>query len=168
MRTTLLTIVLSLFAATSFIHSQTTKEDFKTFLNKFTSSASFQYERVKFPLDNPIILQTEDGEEKEFPFTKDKWPLLDSDSFYEERVEQAEGSVYVAKFVLNEPTKKEFEAGYEESEIDLRVVFELMDNKWYVTDCYNGWYSFDLPAKELDITVEEVKDINEDFIKKYP
>lgn len=168
MRTTHLTIILSLFVATTFVHAQTSEEDFETFLDKFTTSASFQYERVNFPLASPIILLTDDEEEEEFPFTKDKWPLLDSDSFREERVEQEEGSVYVAHFVLNEPTKKEFEAGYEESEIDLRVVFELINNKWHVTDCYNGWYSFDLPAEELEATVEEVQTLNEEFIKQRP
>ena len=32
------------------------EEDFKTFLQKFTSSASFQYSRIKFPLKSPIAL----------------------------------------------------------------------------------------------------------------
>lgn len=167
MRTTLLTIILSLFTAIS-MHAQTAEEDFKTFLDKFTTSASFQYERIKFPLASPIILLTDDEEEQEFSFTQEKWPLLDSDSFREERVEQEEGAIYIARFVLNEPDKKEFEAGYEESEIDLRVVFELLDNKWYVTDCYNGWYSFDLPAEELEATAKEVQTINKNFIKNHP
>ena len=29
-------------------------EDFKSFLDKFTSSAAFQYTRIKFPLKTPI------------------------------------------------------------------------------------------------------------------
>jgi len=34
---------------------------------------------------------------------------------------------------------KIFEAGYEESEVDLRVEFELQaDGKWYVVDCYTA------------------------------
>ena len=32
------------------------EEDFKTFLQKFTSSASFQYSRIKFPMKSPIAL----------------------------------------------------------------------------------------------------------------
>ena len=53
-------------------------EDFKFFLDKFTSSAAFQYTRIKFPLKTPITLLADDGEtEKTFPFTREKWPLLD-------------------------------------------------------------------------------------------
>ena len=56
-------------------------EDFKSFLDKFTSSAAFQYTRIKFPLKTPITLLADDGEtEKTFPFTKEKWPLLDSET----------------------------------------------------------------------------------------
>ena len=73
----------------------------------------------------PITLLADDGEtEKTFPFTKEKWPLLDSETMKEERIEQEEGGIYVSKFTLNEPVHKVFEAGYEESEIDLRVEFE--------------------------------------------
>ena len=43
----------------------------------------------------------------------------------EERITQEEGGIYVSKFTLNEPKHKIFEAGYEESEVDLRVEFEL-------------------------------------------
>lgn len=47
-------------------------EDFKSFLDKFTSSAAFQYTRIKFPLKTPITLLADDGEtEKTFPFTKE-------------------------------------------------------------------------------------------------
>ena len=109
-------------------------EDFKSFLDKFTSSAAFQYTRIKFPLKTPITLLADDGEtEKTFPFTKEKWPLLDSETMKEERITQEEGGIYVSKFTLNEPKHKIFEAGYEESEVDLRVEFELQaDGKWYV------------------------------------
>ena len=63
-------------------------EDFKSFLDKFTSSAAFQYTRIKFPLKTPITLLADDGEtEKTFPFTKEKWPLLDSETMKEERIE---------------------------------------------------------------------------------
>ena len=90
-------------------------EDFKSFLDKFTSSAAFQYTRIKFPLKTPITLLADDGEtEKTFPFTKEKWPLLDSETMKEERITQEEGGIYVSKFTLNEPKHKIFEAGYEE------------------------------------------------------
>ena len=59
---------------------------------------------------------------------------------------------------MNEPGHKVFEAGYEESEIDLRVEFELSsDGKWYVVDCYTGWYGYDLPVGELKQTIEHVR-----------
>lgn len=134
-------------------------EDFKSFLDKFTSSAAFQYTRIKFPLKTPITLLADDGEtEKTFPFTKEKWPLLDSETMKEERIEQEEGGIYVSKFTLNEPVHKVFEAGYEESEIDLRVEFEqAADGKWYVVDCYTGWYGYDLPIGELKQTIQQVK-----------
>ena len=44
----------------------------------------------------------------------------------EERIAQEEGGIYVSKFTLNEPDRKVFEAGYEESEVDLRVEFQLL------------------------------------------
>ena len=43
-------------------HAAAANEDFQTFLKKFTSSASFQYSRIKFPLKTPIALLEEDGE----------------------------------------------------------------------------------------------------------
>lgn len=73
-------------------HAAATNEDFQAFLKKFTSSASFQYSRIKFPLKTPIALLEEDGEtEKTFPFTRDKWALLGEDAFKEERITDEEG-----------------------------------------------------------------------------
>lgn len=145
-------------------------EDFKSFLGKFTSSAAFQYTRIKFPLKTPITLLTDDGNsEKTFPFTRDKWPLLDSETMKEERITQEEGGIYVSKFTLNDSNHKIFEAGYEESEVDLRVEFELQpDGKWYVVDCYTGWYGYDLPIGELANTIKQVQEENTAFKELYP
>ena len=111
-----------------------------------------------------------DGEtEKTFPFTEEKWPLLDSETMKEERITQEEGGIYVSKFTLNEPKHKIFEAGYEESEVDLRVEFELQaDGKWYVVDCYTGWYGYDLPIGELKQTIQNVKEENAAFKELHP
>ena len=88
-------------------HAAATNEDFQTFLKKFTSSASFQYSRIKFPLKTPIALLEEDGEtEKTFPFTRDKWALLGEDAFKEERITDEEGGVYVSRFTVNNPKHK--------------------------------------------------------------
>ena len=144
-------------------------EDFNSFLEKFTSSAAFQYTRIKFPLKTPITLMTDDGNsEKTFPFTKEKWPLLDSETLKEERITQDEGGIYVSKFTVNEPNRKEFEAGYEESEVDLRVVFELVGGQWFVTDCYNDWYNFDLPVSELKETIQTIQEENKAFEETHP
>ena len=144
-------------------------EDFNTFLEKFTSSAAYQYERIKFPLKTPITLLTDDGNsEKTFPFTKEKWPLLDGETLKVERITQDEGGIYVSQFTLDEPAHKVFEAGYEESEIDLRVEFELIGDKWYVTDCYTGWYGFDLPISELKETIQQVQEDNKTFKEIHP
>lgn len=149
--------------------AETADESFQTFLKKFTSSASFQYTRVKFPLKTPITLMADDGNSEEtFPFTQEKWPLLDEETLKEERIAQEEGGIYVSKMTVNEPAHKEFEAGYEESEVDLRVIFDLIDGKWYVTDCYTGWYGFDLPIEELDETVKQVKEENLTFKELHP
>ena len=132
-------------------------EDFESFLEKFTSSAAFQYTRIKFPMKTPITLMT-----------KHKWPLLDSETLKEERITQEEGGIYVSKFTLNEPGHKVFEAGYEESEVDLRVEFECIDGKWYVTDCYTGWYGFDLPISELKETILQIQEDNKAFKEIHP
>ena len=140
------------------------EEDFKTFLQKFTSSASFQYSRIKFPLKSPIALLKDDGEtEQTFPFTREKWALLDEETLKEGRTTEEEGGTYISHFTVNEPAHKEFEAGYDESEPSLRVVFELTDGKWYVTDCYNDWYNFDLPINELEETIQAVQEENKAF-----
>lgn len=144
-------------------------EDFRVFLKEFTSSASFQYSRIRFPLHTPIALLQDDGEtEKTFPFTREKWALLGEDTFREERITEEEGGVYVSRFVVDEPARKEFEAGYDESEISLRVVFELLDGKWYVTDCYNDWFNFDLPISELEETIRLIEDENKAFEEMHP
>ena len=140
------------------------EEDFKTFLQKFTSSASFQYSRIKFPLKSPIALLKDDGEtEQTFPFTREKWALLDEETLKEGRTTEEEGGTYISHFTVNEPAHKEFEAGYDESEPSLRVVFELTDGKWYVTDCYNDWYNFDLPINELEETIQAVQEGKQGF-----
>ena len=139
--------------AESDVAAETAEETFQSFLKKFTSSA----------------LMTDDGNsEKTFPFTQEKWPLLDAETLKEERITQEEGGIYVSKFTVNEPTHKEFEAGYEESEVDLRVIFDLIDGKWYVTDCYTGWYGYDLPIDDLNETVKQVKEENDTFKELHP
>ena len=156
-------MVMSLLAGISFIscgnssrakvesEAAQTGEDFKSFLDKFTSSAAFQYTRVKFPLKTPVTLLADDGEtEKTFPFTKEKWPLLDSETLKEERITQEEGGVYVSKFTLNEPAHKVF------------------DGKWYVVDCYTGWYGYDLPIAELKQTIQHVQEENAAFKELHP
>ena len=144
-------------------------EDFQSFLKKFTSSASFQYSRLKFPMKSPITLLDDDGEtEKTFSFTKEKWPLLDKESLAEGKITEEEGGIYISKYTVNEPAHKEFEAGYEESEASLRVVFELIAGKWYVTDCYSDWYNLDLPVSELNETIRSVQEENRAFQKANP
>ena len=140
------------------------------FLEQFTSSAAFQYTRIKFPLKTPITLLDDDGvTEKTFSFTREKWPLLDKETLKEERIEQEEGGIYVSKFTVDEAKHKVFEAGYEESEVDLRVEFELLpDGKWYVVDCYTGWYGYELPVGELDQTIRQVKEENDAFRELHP
>lgn len=72
------------------------EEDFKTFLQKFTSSASFQYSRIKFPLKSPIALLKDDGEtEQTFPFTREKWALLDEETLKEGRTYYRRGGRYL-------------------------------------------------------------------------
>lgn len=164
-------LVFCLFAALAFSipDSRAAEEDFKTFLRSFTSSASFQYSRIKFPLKTPIALLQDDGEtEVTFPFTRDKWPLLDEEALKEGRVTEEEGGVYVSRFTVDEPDHKEFEAGYEESEPSLRIVFERIDGQWYVTDCYNDWYNFDLPIDELEETVRTIQEENKAFEERHP
>jgi hypothetical protein len=162
-------LFLSLFTNAFPANTVSGEEDFSTFLKKFTSSASFQYSRIKFPLKTDIVLSIGDGEnEKSFPFTKREWPLLDDEVFVEERNEVEGEGVYVSKFKVKESAHMEFEAGYEESELDLRVSFDLINGKWFLTDCYTGWYNFNVLASELNKTVLEVQVENKDFVKQHP
>jgi hypothetical protein len=51
----------------------------------------------------------------------------------------------------------------------LRVEFELQaDGKWYVVDCYTGWYRYDLPIGELKQTIQNVKEENAAFKEIHP
>lgn len=166
-----LCMFLSLLAMNAGVlaYSQEKAEDFESFLSQFTASASFQYARIKFPLASPIILLDDKEKEKTFPFTKEKWQLLDHEVFEVSRAYNDEAdNYYTSKYIQDEPARKEFEAGYEESEVDLRVVFELIGGKWFVTDCYNSWYSFDLPAGELAEAIAQVKEENDLFLEQYP
>ena len=55
------------------------------------------------------------------------------------------------------------------SKKDLRVEFELQaDGKWYVVDCYTGWYGYDLPIGELKQTIQNVKEENAAFKELHP
>ncbi len=148
---------------------QTGNEDFAVFLEKFTSSAAFQMTRIKFPLKTPIALLTDDGEhEKTFPFTKEKWPLIDAETLREESISEDDGTVYVSKFTVNQPDHKEFQSGYDESEIDFRVEFDLIGGKWFVTDCYTDWYAYDLPIDELKEVIGQVQEENAAFREIHP
>lgn len=147
---------------------QSVDTSFESFLDKFTTSAAFQYSRIKFPLESPIVLLDDNGNEKSYSFTKEKWPLLGADWFVVQRAQQEEGGVYIVQYAVDEPAHKEFEAGFEDGELDLRIVFNLIEDKWYVTDCYNAWYSFDLPNSELQDAVRQVKEENAVFEEQYP
>ena len=147
-----------------------TEEPFQEFVQRFVRSASFQYERIKFPLKTPISLRVNDnGDEREFPFTKEMWPLLNEENLKVERIQQEEGGVYVGRYIIDEKRVKEFQAGYEESEVDLRVRFELDSNgKWYVTDAYTAWYAPDIYAGELKDVMKEIAEENKIFLEQYP
>ena len=149
--------------------SRAADEEFATFLRKFTSSAAFQYSRIKFPLRSPIVLLEEDGEtERTFPFTREKWPLLDRESLIEEHITEDDGGSYTARFTVNEPAHKEFVSGYDETEPTLTVTFDLIDGRWYVTDCYTDWFNFDLPASELENTLADIEESNRLFMEEHP
>lgn len=120
-------------------------------------------------MKTPITLLADDGEtEKTFPFTKEKWPLLDSETMKEERIAQEEGGIYVSKFTLNEPDRKVFEAGYEESEVDLRVEFQLLPDGKVCSRLLYRWYGYDLPIAELKQTIQQVKEENAAFKEIHP
>lgn len=163
-------ITLTILLMTTVLCSaQNAAEDCRVFLEKFTGSAAFQYGRVVFPLRSPISLLEEDGEtERTFPFTRDKWSLLDEEAFKEERTREEDGGVFVAHFTTDDADTKVFESGYEESEPSLRVVFELRSGKWYVTDCYLDCYNPDLPIADLPQVIGQVQEDNQAFIEAWP
>lgn len=141
-------------------------KDFDSFLKKFTTSAEFQYSRVRFPLTTPIFLVNDDGSEQEMPFTMDEWPLLSAEDL-KARKQQTQDGVYFGHFTVKDADHVEFEAGLEESELDLSISFDLVDGKWYVTDCFSGWYGSVSP-QDFDSTVYEVQQKNREFEQKNP
>lgn len=160
-----------LFSTNSFAETFSPQGDknFASFIEHFTQSAAFQYSRTKFPLKTPITLMADDGKsEKTFSFTRDKWPLLSAELLKEKNETSAEGATYIAKYITDGPTHKVFQAGYEDSEIDLKIVFDLINDKWYVTDCYTAWYNFELSIAEFREAVRHVQQENVAFIKVHP
>ena len=142
---------------------------FASFIEHFTQSAAFQYSRIKFPLKTPITLMADDGKsEKTFSFTRDKWPLISAELLKEKNETSAEGATYIAKYITDSPTHKVFQAGYEDSEIDLKIVFDLVNDRWYVTDCCTAWYNFELSMAEFREAVRHVQQENAAFIKVHP
>mgnify|MGYP000361579058 CR=1 FL=1 len=176
-------MVMSLLAGISFIscgnssrakvesEAAQTREDFKSFLDKFTSSAAVSVYSCQVSVENAgYFIGGMTGKLRKRSLLRRKsGRCLDSETLKEERITQEEGGIYVSKFTLNEPAHKVFEAGYEESEIDLRVEFELLpDGKWYVVDCYTGWYGYDLPIAELKQTIQHVQEENAAFKELHP
>ena len=139
---------------------------FDAFLKKFTTSAEFQLARVKFPVTTPIFLVDDNGNEQEVPFTQEEWPLL-GEKELKEFEQNTQDVIYFGRFAVKEENHVEFESGLEESELDLSLIFDLVDGKWYVTDCFNGIYGA-VPAADFDATVYEVQQKNEQFLKKHP
>ncbi len=139
---------------------------FDAFLKKFTSSAGFQLSRVKFPVATPIFLVDENGNEQEVPFTEEAWALLGEEDVKEFRRDTQDG-VYFGRFAVKDKDHVEFEAGLEESELDLSITFDLIDGQWYVTDCFNGIYG-GVPIADFDATVYEVQQKNEQFAEQHP
>lgn len=149
--------------------NQQRAENFDEFLKKFTGSAKFQYSRIKFPLPSSIIYTLDDGQtDKEVPFSKEKWALLNADAFKEQRIATEDGAVYVMQYTEKEPTSRVFQSGYEESENDLVVEFALIDGKWYVVDCMTGWFNYDLNEDELKEAISAITQENKKFIEQYP
>ncbi|MCD8079651.1 MAG: DUF4348 domain-containing protein [Bacteroides sp.] len=165
----ILLCLLAAFSVCSVRGQAVQPEDFTAFLDRFTTSAAFQYERVRFPLASSIVLLDDDGEtEHTYPFTREKWALLDIEMLTPDHVEMEDGSVFVARYLTDEPDRKEFEAGYEESELILRVIFDRVEGEWYVTDGYFSWYGYDLPPAELAQTIAGIVEDNEIFEEAYP
>lgn len=161
-----LLLVLQMVSLTKVVAQDAPDASFDSFLKKFTSSAEFQYSRVKFPVATPIFLLTADGNEQETPFTQEEWPLLEAKDLKEYKLNTQDG-VSFGRFAVKDRDHVEFEAGLEESELDMSVIFDLIDGKWYVTDCFNGVYG-SVSVEDFDATVYEVQQKNEAFIKKRP
>lgn len=163
-RTILLIAILS-FPFT--LHAQ--EEDFGAFLKQFTSSASFQMERIQFPLKSSIVLYNEvEDRDEQIPFTKELWPLVGEEIFKVGRTPLDEGGVYLSHFKVDTKNKKVFEAGLEESELDLKIEFNRINGKWYVVDCYTAWYDFSLPFEEFPAVKQQVEEENKSFREDHP
>ena len=161
-------LVIGLLAGNIFmlLSQNQADKDFDSFLEQFVSSAEFQYSRVRFPLETPIILVGEDGVEQEFPFTMEEWPLLTAEDLKIFKKVTPEGTFF-GSFSPKNKDHIEYESGLEESELDLSVIFDLVDGKWYVTDCFNSCYANATPDN-IDGIIYEVQQTNREFMEKYP
>ncbi|MEG1546569.1 MAG: DUF4348 domain-containing protein [Bacteroidaceae bacterium] len=160
-------LLMMMFGSFSSVLAQDVPDtDFDSFLKKFTSGAEFQYSRVKFPIATPIFLIKANGDEQEAPFTMEEWPLLEAKDVRVFKQSTQDGVMF-GRFTVKDKDHVEYEAGLEESELDLSITFDLIDGKWYVTDCFNGIYG-SVSTEEFDAVVYEIQQKNADYQKKHP
>ena len=102
-------------------------ENFDEFYQKFLSDNSFQLERVQFPLRGSKIVDI--GEEEQW--TKDDWQYLEGD------INEVDKSIFDVEIIV-EDNKVTHKVSVPNSGFQMREIYELIDNKWYLTELFES------------------------------
>ncbi|MCD8032444.1 MAG: hypothetical protein LUF85_16875 [Bacteroides sp.] len=141
------------------------REPFAQFMDSFLCSASFQYDRVCFPLETPLLLYIEE-EEIHLPYTRERWLLIGRD--YIDTAGRTDG--YFIRYTEDDVRRKALIGGYPDSETLVELTFEYLDDdKWYVTDAYNDcYYSGVRTPADMEEARRRIAEENRRFIALYP
>lgn len=107
--------------------------DFVKFINDFTSNKEIQISLIQFPLPNSNAGIPAPN--------KDSWKFHKKESFF---VGVTQDGRYEGKFELTNPNEIIYSSGYTESEIDVVMTFEKINNNWKLVH----YYDYDMLLKE--------------------
>lgn len=118
------------------VSSSTKNEDFKSFIQTFTSDKDFQLSRIKFPLN--------------LVKSKDEWQFLGTNDIFE-GVKTIKGSPLQGEFVKESENKYLYtlymvyllendngEDEYDGGELLFGIIFSKIDGEWMVTGVFNS------------------------------
>lgn len=102
-------------------NTQSKKEDFESFLKKFSSDKDFQFSRVRFPVHNKVY-NTDTGQFENLFIPKADWQFSTfNNKLYSKKVTKENAK----KFILN--------IQIDDTGVHVDYIFELINGEWFLT-----------------------------------